>query len=118
MQISQDRRTHQDTEVQASPDTTRSDEGIASSGVTFQLWRLYQHAWLVCLCFPLSLLVSEPICPWRFACAVGLVALSVLSRLHLADVAASRQPESTRARGHALSSRSCSLVLLFLVTRL
>jgi two-component system sensor histidine kinase DesK len=35
--------------------TFSSDEGIVSSGVTFQLWRLYQHAWLVCLFFPLVL---------------------------------------------------------------
>lgn len=38
-----------------------TEEVIASSGITFQLWRLYQHAWLVCLFFPLVSLacVSE-----------------------------------------------------------
>jgi len=41
------------------------DEGIASSGVTFHLWRLYQHAWLVCLIFPLAQVVREPISPWQ-----------------------------------------------------
>ena len=45
--------------------TARSEEMIASSGVTFQLWRLYQHAWLVCLIFPLATLVREPISPWQ-----------------------------------------------------
>jgi len=38
---------------------------IASSGVTFQLWRLYQHAWLVCLIFPLASGAREPISPWQ-----------------------------------------------------
>jgi two-component system, NarL family, sensor histidine kinase DesK len=50
-----------------------SDEGIASSGVTFQLWRLYQHAWLVCLFFPLVSLVREPRVGFRLA--VGIFAL-------------------------------------------
>src|SRR5581483_9296349 len=27
---------------------------ITESGVTFHLWRLYQHFWLVCLFFPLA----------------------------------------------------------------
>lgn len=42
-----------------------ADEGIASSGVTFHLWRLYQHAWLVCLIFPLAQVVREPISSWQ-----------------------------------------------------
>ena len=41
--------------------TARSEEMIASSGVPFQLWRLYQHAWLVCLVFPRVALFHEPI---------------------------------------------------------
>jgi two-component system, NarL family, sensor histidine kinase DesK len=45
--------------------TAHSEEMIASSGVTFQLWRLYQHAWLVCLIFPLASVVREPISPWQ-----------------------------------------------------
>jgi two-component system sensor histidine kinase DesK len=53
--------------LERGPDNARpgvapsSDEGIDSSGVTFSLWRLYQHAWLVCLFFPLASLVSEPV---------------------------------------------------------
>src|SRR5260370_42329419 len=39
--------------------TVRSDELIASSGLTFHLWRLYQRAWLACLFFPLVSLVRE-----------------------------------------------------------
>ncbi len=49
------------------------DEVIASSGVTFHLWRLYQHFWLVCLFFPLASLVREPDAWFRLA--LGLFAL-------------------------------------------
>jgi len=37
-----------------------ADEVIASSGISFHLWRLYQHFWLVCLLFPLVQLVRHP----------------------------------------------------------
>ena len=53
--------------------TQPPDEVIASSGVTFQLWRLYQHAWLVCLLFPFVSLVREASVSWHFA--LGLIAL-------------------------------------------
>jgi two-component system, NarL family, sensor histidine kinase DesK len=45
--------------------SAHSEEIIASSGVTFQFWRLYQHAWLVCLIFPLASVVMHPISPWQ-----------------------------------------------------
>ncbi len=53
--------------LQAAPfrGTAHSEEMIASSGVTFRLWRLYQHAWLVCLIFPLASVAREPISPWQ-----------------------------------------------------
>ena len=64
MQISQHRKTPEHEVLLTSPGgTARSEEGIASSGVTFRLWRLYQHAWLVCLLFPLAQVVREPISP-------------------------------------------------------
>src|SRR5260370_3942062 len=53
--------------------TTPGGEGIASSGLAFQLWRLYQHAWLVCLIFPLASLVRNPLPVWHLA--LGGVAL-------------------------------------------
>ncbi|HET7638021.1 MAG TPA: sensor histidine kinase, partial [Ktedonobacteraceae bacterium] len=53
--------------------TVPTDEVIASSGITFHLWRLYQHAWLVCLFFPLASLVHGPLEVFRLA--VGLAAL-------------------------------------------
>ena len=46
-------------------ETQPTDEVIASSGVPFRLWRLYQHFWLFCLLFPLLSFVSEPLAPWR-----------------------------------------------------
>lgn len=36
------------------------DGVIASSGIAFTLWRLYQHFWLLCLLFPLVSLVRAP----------------------------------------------------------
>src|SRR5713226_5960855 len=38
----------------------QADDVIAHSGVTFSLWRLYQHFWLICLFFPLAFLLSKP----------------------------------------------------------
>ncbi len=46
MRISQRRETAGQPVKPVCPgDTARSDEVIASSGVPFHLWRLYQHAW-------------------------------------------------------------------------
>ncbi len=52
-------------EIMCPAEREPADEVIASSGVTFQLWRLYQHAWLVCLLFPLAEVVTRPISPWQ-----------------------------------------------------
>jgi two-component system sensor histidine kinase DesK len=66
MQSSQEQDTTQRRSVFARPGETHPrDEGITSSGVTFQLWRLYQHAWLVCLLFPLTQLVRHPLPLWH-----------------------------------------------------
>ncbi len=74
MRISQRQETAGQPVKPACPaGTVRSDEVIASSGVTFHLWRLYQHAWLTCLFFPLVSLVREPGSPWHLV--LGLVAL-------------------------------------------
>ena len=78
MQISQRQREQTRGTAVASPGgTPPRDEGIAFSGVTFQLWRLYQHAWLVCLLFPLVVLVQEPSPWWRLV--LGLCALLVFA---------------------------------------
>ena len=68
MQISQHLKTPGHEVLFTSPGgTAHSEEEITSSGVTFQLWRLYLHAWLVCLLFPLAQVVREPISPWQVA---------------------------------------------------
>src|SRR5579859_5875173 len=68
MQISQRQKASGQPVKPIRPDrTARSEEVIASSGVTFQLWRLYQHAWLICLAFPLVSLMQELISPWHLA---------------------------------------------------
>src|SRR6266581_3126890 len=51
--------------------TQPAEEVIASSGITFHLWRLYQHAWLVCLLFPLVSLVRDPFPVWHLALGLG-----------------------------------------------
>src|SRR5258708_26810764 len=66
-------RAGQTVKAALSVGTARSEEMIASSGVTFQLWRLYQHAWLVCLVFPLVALLREPISLGHLT--LGLLAL-------------------------------------------
>src|ERR1700681_1833981 len=51
-----------------------NDEVIRESGVTFPIWRLYQHFWLlVGLYFPLASLISRPGAWLRLA--VGSTAL-------------------------------------------
>jgi len=40
--------------------TEGAEAPIASSGISFLLWRLYQHFWLVCIVFPIISLVQKP----------------------------------------------------------
>lgn len=86
---------------------TFSDEVIASSGVAFHLWRLYQHAWLVCLVFPLVALVHEPLAPWRLVVGVFALLFFAVSYTWLMWP----HPASQRAR---LRARSPFALLLFL----
>src|SRR5262245_27509328 len=75
MQIGPDQNTRaQDIQAVSSESTAHHEGVIASSGVSFRLWRLYQHAWLVCLAFPLVELVQKPITPWHLT--LGLLALT------------------------------------------
>src|SRR6266700_5169233 len=72
MQISQVQRTRTTEPGIAFPDgRPPRDVGIASSGIGFQLWRLYQHAWLVCLLFPFASLVRDPLPGWHRALGLG-----------------------------------------------
>ncbi len=75
MQIGRDQNIPAQENRTASSESTVHHEGvIASSGVSFRLWRLYQHAWLVCLAFPLIELMQKPITPWHRT--LGLLALT------------------------------------------
>jgi two-component system, NarL family, sensor histidine kinase DesK len=47
-----------------------AQEPVASSGISFRLWRLYQQFWLlVCLLFPIVSLVQKPPAPVRLVIA-------------------------------------------------
>lgn len=74
MQISQRGKTGEHVmDARGLETITLSNDVIASSGVAFHLWRLYQHAWLVCLAFPLMALMQESLALWRLV--VGVCAL-------------------------------------------
>lgn len=98
--------------------TEGAEAPIASSGVSFLLWRLYQHFWLVCLLFPIISLVQKP----------PAAVLLLLAALALIFFAASYtwlmwpHPASSEARARSRSRLSlilfAILVLLVLVLSL
>ena len=103
MQISQHRKTPEHEVLLTSPGgTARSEEGIASSGVTFRLWRLYQHAWLVCLLFPLAQVVREPISPSQVT--VRWLALIGFASVYTWLMWPHPASQKTRARARSQSS--------------
>jgi two-component system sensor histidine kinase DesK len=60
------------------PDSRQApDDIIASSGIAFHVWRLYQHFWLLCLLFPLASLVRTPGSPAHVT--LGVAALVVFA---------------------------------------
>jgi two-component system sensor histidine kinase DesK len=66
MQTRHSQHTQEKREGTVGPGRTQpADEVIARSGISFHLWRLYQHTWLVCLLFPLVQVWREPISPWQ-----------------------------------------------------
>jgi len=88
--------------------TQEQEEVIVSSGITFHLWRLYQHAWLVCLLFPLVSLMQEPSTTLHLI--PGLVALVFFAASYTWLMWP--HPVSRHAHGRAHSPLS---VLLFVV---
>jgi two-component system sensor histidine kinase DesK len=83
-------------------ETQPTDEGIASSGITFHLWRLYQHAWLVCLLFPFASLVREPLSLWRLIS--GLLALLFFATSYTWLMWPHPASQEARARSRSLLS--------------
>lgn len=64
----------------SSPGRRTASEGvIASSGIAFKLWRLYQHFWLVCLLFPLVSLVRTPRSPAHVGLGLGALVFFAVS---------------------------------------
>jgi two-component system, NarL family, sensor histidine kinase DesK len=94
--------------------TLSPDEGIASSGVTFTLWRLYQHAWLVCLFFPLVSLVQEPVSP--FHVVPGLFALSFFAASYTWLMWPHPASQDIRARTQPRIALALLIVLILEVT--
>lgn len=80
-----------------------SDEVITSSGVTFHVWRLYQHAWLVCLFFPLAALVHDPVPAWHFI--LGLLTLAGFAMSYTWLMWPHPASQQARARSRSLLSR-------------
>ena len=91
--------------------TQVTDEVIVSSGVTFHLWRLYQHAWLVCLFFPLVSLLSQPPTPLHLAPGLFCLLFFAASYTWLMWL----HPASQGARAR---TRSRTALLLFVVLSL
>lgn len=74
---------------------------ITSSGISFRLWRLYEHAWLICLGFPLlSALQKIPLDPLHLG--INLAALVIFANVytwlmwpHPLSMAAHAHPKSS-----------------------
>jgi len=79
---------------------------IASSGIPFQLWRLYQHFWLVCLLFPIVSLVQTPLPAARLFLALAALVFFAVSYTWLMWP----HPASSGARKR---SRSPTSLILF-----
>ncbi len=88
-----------------------AEEAIASSGISFQLWRLYQHFWLLCLVFPIVALVQAPPSTVRLSLALAGLAGYVACYTWLLWP----HPASHGARERARSWRSRLLLLGLLV---
>jgi two-component system, NarL family, sensor histidine kinase DesK len=86
-----------------------AEEVIASSGISFHLWRLYQHFWLlVCLLFPIASLVQTPLAPARLFLALAALVFFAASYTWLMW----SHPASSGARARA---RSPASLILFVI---
>jgi two-component system, NarL family, sensor histidine kinase DesK len=79
---------------------------VASSGISFRLWRLYQHFWLlVCLLFPVISLVREPRSPVRLLLALAALVFFAASYIWFMWP----HPASSAARSRSQSRPSLML---------
>src|SRR5260370_27224160 len=77
----------------------QADEVIASSGISFHLWRLYQHFWLICLLFPLVFLARHSTSSAQLITGVCALAFFAASYTLLIW----RHPIERGARGRSLA---------------
>jgi two-component system sensor histidine kinase DesK len=93
-----------------------AQESVASSGIPFQLWRLYQHFWLLCLLFPIVSLAQAHLTPTRLLVAVTALVFFATSYTWLMWP----HPASSGARVRAQSRTSFILfsILIALVLAL
>jgi two-component system, NarL family, sensor histidine kinase DesK len=89
-----------------------SETLVASSGISFHLWRLYQQFWLlVCLLFPVVSLVREPPSPVRLLLVITALVFFATSYTWLMWP----HPASSAARSRSRSSLVLFVVLIALV---
>jgi two-component system sensor histidine kinase DesK len=80
---------------------------VVSSGISFHLWRLYQHFWLlVCLLFPIVLLVQTPQSEPRLFLAICALVFFVISYTWL------MWPHPASSGAHKRSRSRLSYILL------
>ena len=100
----------------SSADRGRTAEGvIASSGITFHLWRLYQHFWLACLLFPLVALVRTPGSLAHLFLGLGALVFFAASYTWLMWPHPVRRAERNRAQFHRQLGLFAVLVALVVV---
>ena len=113
MQISQGQKTpEQARNAGSSGGTTFAEDVMTASGIAFHLWRLYQHAWLVCLCFPLVALVRAPLAPWHLVLGLMFLLLFAASYTWL------MWPHPANRRASVRSGSRCSLFLFVVLALL
>ena len=89
-----------------------AEEVIASSGISFRLWRLYQHFWLlVCLLFPIVSLVQTPLVPGHLFLALAALVFFAASYTWLMWP----HPASSGVRKRSLSRLSLMLFAVLIV---
>lgn len=112
MQTSQQRRA-QVRDVFHTPSVDAPQEVIASSGISFHLWRLNQHFWLICLLFPIVWLVQTPLPPSRLLLALTFLVCFAASYTWLMWPHPAGPGAHTRSRSSP--SRILFVVLILLV---
>jgi two-component system sensor histidine kinase DesK len=85
---------------------------ITSSGISFRLWRLYEHAWLICLVFPLlAALQKIPLDPLHLG--INLAALVIFASVYTWLMWP--HPLSRLAQAHAKSNPPFLILLTVLI---